>query len=103
MLVCWTHEEFSCICHKRKGGLAPWNEVAGMAVLAPLRRAIVRPIACRTSVSNTCNLSGPTSPLPCKCRINNAGEVTAKRLLADVEAGEVVRVVGTNVIGSLLG
>lgn len=35
--------------------------------------------------------------------INNAGEVTAKRLLADVEAGEVVRVVGTNVIGSLLG
>lgn len=36
-------------------------------------------------------------------RINNAGEVTAKRLLADVEATEVVRVVGTNVLGSLLG
>lgn len=36
-------------------------------------------------------------------RINNAGEVTAKRLLADVEAAEVVRVVGTNVLGSLLG
>ena len=36
-------------------------------------------------------------------RINNAGEVTAKRLLADVDANEVVRVVGTNVLGSLLG
>ncbi|PRW58142.1 hypothetical protein C2E21_2861 [Chlorella sorokiniana] len=35
--------------------------------------------------------------------INNAGELTAKRLLADVEASEVVRVVGTNVLGSLLG
>jgi NAD(P)-dependent dehydrogenase (short-subunit alcohol dehydrogenase family) len=35
--------------------------------------------------------------------INNAGEVTAKRLLADVEAEEVARVVGTNVAGSLLG
>lgn len=32
-----------------------------------------------------------------------AGEVTAKRLLADVEADEVVRVVGSNVVGSLLG
>ncbi|KAL4430704.1 hypothetical protein ABPG75_005960 [Micractinium tetrahymenae] len=35
--------------------------------------------------------------------LNNAGEVTAKRLLADVAAEEVVRVVGTNVVGSLLG
>ena len=40
---------------------------------------------------------------PPGCRINNAGEVTAKRLLADVEASEVARVVGTNVLGSLLG
>lgn len=45
----------------------------------------------------------PCLPPALVCRINNAGEVTAKRLLADVEAGEVVRVVGTNVIGSLLG
>ncbi|GAB4817879.1 hypothetical protein N2152v2_004925 [Parachlorella kessleri] len=35
--------------------------------------------------------------------INNAGEVTSKRLLADVEPFEIVRVVGTNVVGSLLG
>ncbi|PSC75726.1 short-chain dehydrogenase [Micractinium conductrix] len=35
--------------------------------------------------------------------INNAGEVTAKRLLVDVPPEEVVQVVGTNVLGSLLG
>ncbi|CAL8465249.1 g4784 [Coccomyxa elongata] len=35
--------------------------------------------------------------------INNAGEVTTKRLLADVDAHEIVRVVGSNVAGSLLG
>jgi len=34
--------------------------------------------------------------------INNAGEVTAKKLLADVEPSELSRVVGTNVLGSLL-
>ncbi|CAK9216076.1 unnamed protein product [Sphagnum troendelagicum] len=34
--------------------------------------------------------------------INNAGEVTSKKILADVEASEIVRVCGTNVIGSLL-
>lgn len=32
-----------------------------------------------------------------------AGEVTANTLLADVEAEEIVRVVGSNVTGSLLG
>lgn len=31
-----------------------------------------------------------------------AGEVTGKKVLADVEAAEIVRVSGTNVIGSLL-
>uniref|UniRef100_A0A7I4FF80 Uncharacterized protein n=1 Tax=Physcomitrium patens TaxID=3218 RepID=A0A7I4FF80_PHYPA len=34
--------------------------------------------------------------------INNAGEVTGKKLLADVDAEEIVRVSGTNVVGSLL-
>lgn len=34
--------------------------------------------------------------------LNNAGEVTSKKLLADVEADEIIRVSGTNVIGSLL-
>lgn len=34
--------------------------------------------------------------------INNAGEVTSKKLLADVDAAEIVRVSGTNVVGSLL-
>lgn len=32
----------------------------------------------------------------------HAGEVTSKKLLADVEASEIVRVSGTNVLGSLL-
>lgn len=35
--------------------------------------------------------------------IHSTGEVTAKRLLSEVDAAEVVRVVGTNVTGSLLG
>lgn len=35
--------------------------------------------------------------------INNAGEVTSKKLLADVAPAEIVQVVGTNVVGSLLG
>lgn len=39
----------------------------------------------------------------CRPAAPGAGEVTAKRLLADVAAEEVVRVVGTNVVGSLLG
>lgn len=34
--------------------------------------------------------------------INGAGELTTKRLLADVEPDEILRVVGTNVAGSLL-
>ncbi|KAL2609890.1 hypothetical protein R1flu_028463 [Riccia fluitans] len=34
--------------------------------------------------------------------LNNAGEVTSKKLLADVDTDEIIRVSGTNVIGSLL-
>lgn len=35
--------------------------------------------------------------------INNAGAVTTNKLLADVGEEEIVRVVGSNVVGSLLG
>ncbi|KAI8469485.1 MAG: NAD(P)-binding protein [Monoraphidium minutum] len=35
--------------------------------------------------------------------VNGAGEVTAKKLLSDVDPEEIVRVVGSNVVGSLLG
>ena len=35
--------------------------------------------------------------------INNAGSVTSKRLLADVESADIVNAVGANVLGSLLG
>lgn len=35
--------------------------------------------------------------------LNNSGEVTAKRLLDEVDPHEIVRVVGSNVVGSLLG
>ena len=35
--------------------------------------------------------------------LNNAGAVTAKRLLADVAPDDIASVVGTNVLGSLLG
>lgn len=34
--------------------------------------------------------------------INNAGQVTRKRLLADLDASEIAEVVGANVLGSLL-
>ena len=34
--------------------------------------------------------------------INNAGQVTRKRLLADLEVAEIADVVGANVLGSLL-
>ncbi|CAM6090616.1 unnamed protein product [Calypogeia fissa] len=34
--------------------------------------------------------------------LNNAGEITAKKLLADVDADEIIRVSRTNVVGSLL-
>ncbi|KAL3678632.1 hypothetical protein R1sor_021588 [Riccia sorocarpa] len=34
--------------------------------------------------------------------LNNAGEVTSKKMLADVGTDEIIRVSGTNVIGSLL-
>lgn len=35
--------------------------------------------------------------------INNAGQVTRKRLLSDLDADEITAVVGANVLGSLLG
>jgi len=35
--------------------------------------------------------------------INNAGQVTRKKLLSDLDSDEIVRVVGVNVIGSMLG
>eukprot|EP00884_Botryococcus_braunii_P005386 jgi/Botrbrau1/14849/Bobra.0326s0003.1 len=35
--------------------------------------------------------------------LNNAGQVTSKRLLADVPASEIAAVAGVNVVGSLLG
>ncbi|CAD7695532.1 unnamed protein product [Ostreobium quekettii] len=35
--------------------------------------------------------------------INNAGKVTGRRLLPDLEAGEIEAVVGANVLGSLFG
>ena len=34
--------------------------------------------------------------------INNAGQVTRKRVLADLDAAEIADVVGANVLGSLL-
>ena len=34
--------------------------------------------------------------------INNAGQVTRKRVLADLDAAEIADVVGVNVLGSLL-
>lgn len=37
-----------------------------------------------------------------KIWLNNAGEVTSKRLLVDVKADEIVRVSNTNVLGSIL-
>lgn len=35
--------------------------------------------------------------------VNNAGQVTGKRLLADVPSDEILQAVGSNVLGSLLG
>ncbi len=35
--------------------------------------------------------------------VNNAGQVTSKRMLADVPAEEIRDAVGANVLGSLLG
>ena len=34
--------------------------------------------------------------------VNNAGQVTRKRLLPDLDAAEIADVVGANVLGSLL-
>ncbi|GMH33272.1 hypothetical protein BSKO_01106 [Bryopsis sp. KO-2023] len=35
--------------------------------------------------------------------INNAGEVTEKKLLSDLEPSDITQVIGTNVVGSMLG
>lgn len=43
------------------------------------------------------------SSCPCRCPFPTAGQVTSKKLLADVAADEIEAAVGSNVLGSLLG
>lgn len=92
VLLPWQHNPVPPARHRRHGVASPLNGVFPAPAQVHGLRADVSSSADMAALGAFAQRRLGAVDL----WINNAGEVTRKTLLADVEAGEVLRVVGTS-------